>query len=220
MENNPEANNDLEGLQSPKNMTNELNITETIQTPSSSGMTTTKEKKLSLKRKNPSSEIFDSSPFVRIDNFQRPLHLKGLISWINEICDFQINEDDIWINFIKTHCYLDCHSVEQASQCISKLNGLKYPLTSKILLEVNYTKVSPQEAPRHTEASLKPGEWLKSNNPYSNNQDKKKIKTEEVPVKKNLKLDLKLFQKSTENTFPTNNSKPGILFIDLFLYLL
>ena len=101
-----------------------------------------------------------SGRFVRIDNFQRPLNIKSLLKWLEEnVCHFPIKEENIWINSIKTHCYIDFESNEQALQCIEKVTGLCFPATSTLKLEADFTSISAHDAPIAVEASLKPGQW-------------------------------------------------------------
>lgn len=99
------------------------------------------------------------STHVRIDNFQRPLNFKQLLQWLTAELGWQVNENQLWLNTIKTHGYLDVESVEQAKLCIEKLTGKRYPSTSTATLVVHYTEVSVTQAPTHPEAALKPNEW-------------------------------------------------------------
>ena len=60
---------------------------------------------------------------VRIDNFVRPLAQKILLQWLQEkLTKNQINvvlsPDDLWVNSIKTHCYLTLPTPEDALACI------------------------------------------------------------------------------------------------------
>eukprot|EP01031_Cornospumella_fuschlensis_P040939 gene40939-49936_t len=106
----------------------------------------------------------DDSPstHVRIDYFQRPLNLKAMLAWLSELMELEISLESTWLNSIKTHCYVDFATVEQAKLCISRVVGKKYPSTSTALLQAHFTQVSAKEAPNHPEAALKPGEWRKS----------------------------------------------------------
>lgn len=109
----------------------------------------------------PSSQAEEKTTHIRIDNFQRPLNVKNLVKWLSDILQISVTEDKIWFNFIKTHCYIDFQSIEDAEICISKVTGLKYPNTSTAILSAHFTTVSVADAPTSTEASLKPAEWLK-----------------------------------------------------------
>lgn len=101
----------------------------------------------------------DGKYHVRIDNFQRPLHVKALIEWLQALCLCIISPEAIWVNSIKTHCYVDFNSLTEAKLCIEKVTGLKFPLTSTYILQADFTLVSAAEAPHSTEAALKPGAW-------------------------------------------------------------
>lgn len=96
---------------------------------------------------------------VRIDNFQRPLNQKALVEWLEKTCQCTLTPDSLWINSIKTHCYVDFNNYEEASRCISKVNGQRYPATSAYTLEADFTSISAKEAPNSAEGARKPGEW-------------------------------------------------------------
>lgn len=110
---------------------------------------------------------------VRIDNFQRPLSVKSLINWLGEMCEELISEDSIWINLIKTHCYIDFASIDSAENCICKVNGAKFPSTNPNFLVAHFTAVSAKCAPIHPEAALKYNEWLKLILPGKSDQNEK-----------------------------------------------
>jgi hypothetical protein len=98
--------------------------------------------------------------FVRIDNFQRPLHLKILLKWFEETLGLPgMKEENVWLNAIKSHCYVDFTSVEQAELCIARATGLKFPATSSKCLVASFTNVSAKDAPTSVEAQRKPEEW-------------------------------------------------------------
>ena len=155
--------------------------------------------------------------FVRIDNFQRPLNVKSLVKWLTETIGTNITEEMIWINTIKTHCYIDFSSVEEAENCINKITGLKYPATSTNLLSGHFTTVSVKDAPTSPEAALKPGEWLNARNkkPQSNNNNnnnpKKNQKIEEEdgnsksnPSSTNI-VGANLFKRATSSALTVSN---------------
>ena len=98
---------------------------------------------------------------IRIDNFTRPLQIVDLLLWIQQITGFNyLTEQSIWINRIKSHCYIDLQSIEHSKQLINKINGLKFPKESKLLLICNYTQISVDEIRTgHVEGTLKPNEW-------------------------------------------------------------
>jgi len=96
---------------------------------------------------------------VRIDNFQRPLNQKALIEWIESLCQCTLASDALWINTIKTHCYVDFSTEEEAKRCVENVTGKKFPTSSPYILEADFTSVSAKEAPQSVEGSLKPGTW-------------------------------------------------------------
>lgn len=96
---------------------------------------------------------------VRIDYFQRPLNLKSLIDWLEKQCECSLSLESIWVNAIKTHCYVDFPSHEIAQLCIDKVTGQRYPASSAYTLEADFTTVSAKDAPTAPEAAMKPGEW-------------------------------------------------------------
>eukprot|EP01032_Pedospumella_encystans_P012874 gene12874-14859_t len=96
---------------------------------------------------------------VRIDNFQRPLTQKALTDWLEAQVGCKLATDAIWINSIKTHCYVDFSTEEEATRCVETVTGKKYPISSPYLLEADFTSVSAKEAPESTEGNLKPGSW-------------------------------------------------------------
>lgn len=166
--------------------------------------------KLTLLRKKTEDQNQDStveqssssgSIHVRIDNFQRPLNTKGLLQWLSETLGHILPESSIWINNIKTHCYLDFSTVEQAHDCIKKVTGLKYPSISKIPLEVNFTTVCVKDAPLSLEASLKPGEWLKSQTSKAEAANDASSEKPSALGKRKLKMDsstpISLFKRAT-----------------------
>lgn len=96
---------------------------------------------------------------VRIDNFQRPLNQLGLVKWIESQCQCLLAADSVWINAIKTHCYVDFTTEEEAQRCVDTVTGKRFPASSPYLLEADFTSVSAKEAPNSVESSLKPGAW-------------------------------------------------------------
>jgi hypothetical protein len=99
------------------------------------------------------------SKSVRIDNFQRPLQIRALAAWLSEKCDVEIPIESIWLNPIKTHCYVDFDSVDSARKCVLNVTGCKYPSSSNLVLQASFTKINAAMAPNAAEAAMKPGEW-------------------------------------------------------------
>lgn len=106
----------------------------------------------------------EQSCHVRIDNFQRPLTLRTLITWLEEKINIKVDESNVWVNNIKTHCYVTFQSVDESKLCKDTIEGLKYPATNPLSLVVNYTKLSASEAAGSPEAALKYQDWLAKQN--------------------------------------------------------
>ncbi len=104
------------------------------------------------------------STHVRIDNLQRPLHIKGFLQWLFQTCNISVKEADVWINSIKTHCYIDFDTVEDAEKCITAVTGKSYPVSNNCILCASYTSISAKQAPTSEEANMKPNEWRYNSN--------------------------------------------------------
>jgi hypothetical protein len=100
-----------------------------------------------------------ASRYVRIDNFQRPLNMKALMAWLMELCACELTPESVWMNGIKTHCYVDFPDAPSAQRCVTGVPGLRFPPSSTKSLEADFTTVSAGEAPTSTEAALKVGQW-------------------------------------------------------------
>jgi chromosome segregation ATPase len=96
---------------------------------------------------------------VRIDNLLRPLLKKNLKEWLESLCGHPINASSIWLNDIKTHCYIDFDSVEAAQHCLTMVHGQTFPPHNSQTLSADFTGVSAAEAPNSEEAALPPIEW-------------------------------------------------------------
>ena len=125
--------------------------------------------RLKQKKERERSKI---SNHVRIDNFQRPLIAKGLVQWLRETLNLSLNDSDVWINQIKTHCYVDFASIEDAEYCIKTVTGLKFPSTNTNTLVADFTQVSAKDAPTSEEAQLLPGKWKNAVIEKTDNQSK------------------------------------------------
>ena len=105
----------------------------------------------------------DVSPFhIRIDDLQRPLTAKGFLNWIEETVGESVDGDTsaMWLNPIKSYCYLSLSSSSQASKFKLKLDGQRYPSSNTKLLTVDFTTVSAKEAETgHAEAKMKKDDW-------------------------------------------------------------
>lgn len=115
---------------------------------------------LSIQEDAAKGDAYTKTSFVRIDNFQRPLHMKLLLKWFEETLGLSgLSEENVWLNGIKSHCYVDLSSVEQAEICIARATGLKFPATSSKSLVASFTCVSAKDAPMSVEAQRRPEEW-------------------------------------------------------------
>eukprot|EP01035_Chromulina_nebulosa_P017564 gene17564-23130_t len=141
---------------------------------------------------------------VRIDNFQRPLTMKGLHQWLQQTTQLTINEKDLWLNSIKTHCYITFTSSDEAKQCIELVNGKIYPDTNTSTLSAAFTNVSASEAPSSQEGQLKPGQWKNlqiTNEIKSNNAGTTSKKSLTISVNNNKEsIPLPIPSKSPRNT--------------------
>jgi len=100
---------------------------------------------------------------VRIDNFQRPLTQKSLLEWLQSTTGIYISPENLWINGIKTHCYIDFNDVDEAKKCIQTCKGQRWPVNSlspnAVVLDAQFTSVSAKEAQTSDEARLGPKDW-------------------------------------------------------------
>lgn len=112
-----------------------------------------------LAKRKMSSTPRTPTSHVRIDNFQRPMTLRGLLDWLSEQLQDTIQESNVWLNGIKTHCYIDFPSIEAATKCIEAVSGKKFPSTNSNILEASYTDVSVEDCPTSSEAAQPPGAW-------------------------------------------------------------
>lgn len=174
-----------------------------------------RQKTLIQKSPRASATPSQSTKTVRIDNFQRPLNLKVMLQWLSGLCETVIEEKNVWINNIKTHCYIDFDTTELAEKCICKVTGLKYPATSTSLLVANFTTTSAIEAPSSVEASLPPSEWKSPAGPKVQLTDGKSVlgkrKSEESEnvsssSSKLTRLGGNLFLKATEGALLSHNT--------------
>lgn len=151
----------------------------------------------------------DGKYHVRIDNFQRPLHVKALIEWLQALCLCIISPEAIWINSIKTHCYVDFSTYTEAKLCIEKVAGLKFPLTSTYILQANFTLVSAAEAPHSTEAAMKPGAW-KQSTPVGSKRKIEEVAKEEITTSDDLKLEPDDKAADVDETAAAASKRPAV----------
>jgi apoptotic chromatin condensation inducer in the nucleus len=106
----------------------------------------------------------EKSYHVRIDNFQRPLTDKLLFDWLNKTLGHEILKENLWMNKIKTHCYVDFDSLSLAEACITAVTGSKVDSKHTMQLVADMTDVSALEAETAPEAKMKPNEWKNNKN--------------------------------------------------------
>ena len=112
------------------------------------------------KSKTFASSVNPMSSHLRIDNFQRPLNIQTLRNWLQERYGKEIPMENIWLNAIKTHCYVDLDSPSSAALLRELVHNVQWPDTNPHKLFADFTTVSAAEAPTHPEAQLKPGQWI------------------------------------------------------------
>ena len=86
-------------------------------------------------------------------------------------CECSLSLECVWVNAIKTHCYVDFSSHEKAQLCIDKVTGQRYPASSAYTLQADFTAVSAKDAPTAPEAAMKPGEWKLAPTPATSAAD-------------------------------------------------
>ena len=96
---------------------------------------------------------------VRIDNFQRPLTDKLLFEWLKATLGYELSKEMLWMNKIKTHCYIDFNSLELAEACIAAVTGLKVNSKHTQHLVASMTEISAAQAETSVEGNMKPNEW-------------------------------------------------------------
>jgi SAP domain/RNSP1-SAP18 binding (RSB) motif len=99
---------------------------------------------------------------VRIDNFQRPLTDKLLFEWLAKVLGHEVAREKLWMNKIKTHCYIDFETLELANACIAAVTGQKVDDKHSLHLVAASTDVSSKDAENSIEGKLKPNEWKNS----------------------------------------------------------
>jgi RNSP1-SAP18 binding (RSB) motif len=111
--------------------------------------------------------VIDDAPsggefHVRIDNFQRPLTDKLLFEWLAKVLGHEVPKEKLWMNKIKTHCYIDFETLELANACIAAVTGQKVDDKHSLHLVAASTDVSSKDAENSVEGKLKPNEWKNS----------------------------------------------------------
>ena len=115
-------------------------------------------------RGNKSSTPSVSTCHLRIDNFQRPLNIRTLRAWIEEKTGMSILEANLWLNSIKTHCYVTFANTDEAQTCQRIIHGERFPTSNVNTLVANFSAVSAAEAPSAAEASLRLADWQSARN--------------------------------------------------------
>ena len=96
---------------------------------------------------------------VRVDNFQRPLTDKLLFEWLATTLGYELSKEHLWMNKIKTHCYIDFDSLASAEACIAAVTGQKVNSKHTQHLVAALTEVSAADAETSIEGNMKPSEW-------------------------------------------------------------
>lgn len=86
--------------------------------------------------KSPSPSRQPVSSFLHISNLVRPFTLPQLKRLISKTCE--ICENGFWINNIKSHCYIQVATIEQAKTTRGTLHGLKWPSGTPKKLDVDF----------------------------------------------------------------------------------
>lgn len=105
-------------------------------------------------------ESIQPTSFVRIDNFQRPLQVRSLKQFLEEKIGRPLSDADLWLNSIKTHCYVTLSSEDEAKLLRDSVHGVHWPESNPNALQANFTQYSAAAAPMSDEAMRRPGEWL------------------------------------------------------------
>ena len=106
-----------------------------------------------------STNGINTSYHVRIDNFQRPLTDKLLFEWLAKTLGHEVRKEQLWMNKIKTHCYIDFDSHNLAKSCITAVTGKKVDLKHTLELVADFTEISSNLAENSFEGKMKPNEW-------------------------------------------------------------
>jgi len=88
------------------------------------------------RERSPSPPKNDLSVYLHIENLVRPFtigQLKGLVGKTGVI-----SEDGFWINNIKSHCYVQLSSEEEATATREAMHGLKWPSGNPKNLKVDF----------------------------------------------------------------------------------
>jgi RNSP1-SAP18 binding (RSB) motif len=136
---------------------------------------------------------------VRIDNFQRPLTDKLLFEWLATTLGYELSKEHLWMNKIKTHCYIDFDSLASAEACIAAVTGQKVNSKHTQHLVAALTEVSAADAETSIEGNMKPSEWK---NCQSSAQ---KVNTSSPSANSTPKVQGPGYQTKTEQGFSVSN---------------
>ena len=106
-----------------------------------------------------STSDINTSYHVRIDNFQRPLTDKILFEWLAMTLGYEVRKEQLWMNKIKTHCYIDFDSHNLAKSCITAVTGKKVDLKHTLELVADFSEISSSLAENSLEGKMRPNEW-------------------------------------------------------------
>lgn len=147
-----------------------------------------------------SSEVAGlSRRHVRIDNFQRPLTDKLLFEWLAITLGYELSKEHLWMNKIKTHCYIDFDSLALAEACIAAVTGQKVNSKHTQHLVAALTKVSAADAETSIEGNMKPSEWKNCQS------SAKKVNTSSPSANSTSKAQGPGYQTKTEQGFSVSN---------------
>lgn len=116
-------------------------------------------------RKRQQREAMPPTSYLRIDNFQRPLQIRVLKQFLEGKIGRSLDDADLWLNSIKTHCYVTLGSEEEAKALRDKVHGVNWPDSNPQMLQANFTQYSAAAAPHSEEAMRRPGEWMHTHTP-------------------------------------------------------
>lgn len=112
--------------------------------------------------RNPQSEV------LHVKNLVRPFTLNQLKDLLGK--HGTLVEGGFWIDKIKSHCYVVYSDVEEAAACRRALHGIKWPVTSPKILDVDFA--DQDEMARDTDGVL-----------GTKKEKERDIKAEKIPKK-------------------------------------
>ncbi|XP_020622602.1 apoptotic chromatin condensation inducer in the nucleus-like isoform X2 [Orbicella faveolata] len=141
--------------------------------------------------KNPQSEV------LHVKNLVRPFTLNQLKDLLGK--HGTLVEGGFWIDKIKSHCYVVYSDVEEAAACRRALHGIKWPVTSPKILDVDFA--DQDEMARDTDGVL-----------GTKKEKEREIKAEKVPKREQPEEKPKEVEEEEED----DQKNPGNLLDNLF----